>query len=321
VIGGAQIYEAFLPHIEKWIITEVPLTVQGADAFMPKGYLEGFQSRRFEVRSKTDLVVKFIRETRIRTTLPALHRPISRRLSHTQQPLESRDIRRGHHDLLEPKRLRFARAHRRLHRAAHFARQPNFTKHRRVRIDRHVLETRNDRRHHAQIHCRLVNFQTARDVYKHVIAQESASPRAFRASPSTAPLDSDPLPASCAGPFRTSFGNERLNLNQQRPRAFHARRDDRARHVLRPFLQKHLRRICHRHQSGAGHLKDTDFVRGAKTILHRAHDAMVVMTLAFKVENSVNDVLEAFGPAIDPSLVMWPIRKIGMVRFFASIRN
>jgi len=57
VIGGAQIYEAFLPHIEKWIITEVPLTVQGADAFMPVGYLEGFEV----VDSKSldeDLVVK-----------------------------------------------------------------------------------------------------------------------------------------------------------------------------------------------------------------------------------------------------------------------
>lgn len=58
VIGGAQIYEAFLPHIEKWIITEVPVTVQGADAFMPKGYLDGFEV----VESKTlddDLIVKF----------------------------------------------------------------------------------------------------------------------------------------------------------------------------------------------------------------------------------------------------------------------
>ena len=58
VIGGAQIYEAFREHIEKWIITEVPLTVQGADAFMPKGYLDGFEV----VDSKTideDLVVKF----------------------------------------------------------------------------------------------------------------------------------------------------------------------------------------------------------------------------------------------------------------------
>ena len=43
VIGGAQIYQAFLSHIEKWIITEVPLTVRGADAFMPDGYLDGFK--------------------------------------------------------------------------------------------------------------------------------------------------------------------------------------------------------------------------------------------------------------------------------------
>ena len=58
VIGGAQIYQAFLPHIEKWIITQVPLTVSGADAFMPKGYLEGFN----EVDSKSledNLVVKY----------------------------------------------------------------------------------------------------------------------------------------------------------------------------------------------------------------------------------------------------------------------
>src|SRR5215213_4623988 len=58
VIGGAQIYEALLPHIEKWIITEVPVTVQGADAFMPNGYLKEFKM----VDSKSlgdDLVVKF----------------------------------------------------------------------------------------------------------------------------------------------------------------------------------------------------------------------------------------------------------------------
>ena len=58
VIGGAQIYTAFLPHIEKWIITQVPLTVSGADAFMPEGYLDGFK----KVESKSiddDLVVEY----------------------------------------------------------------------------------------------------------------------------------------------------------------------------------------------------------------------------------------------------------------------
>jgi dihydrofolate reductase len=42
VIGGAQVYRSFLPHIEKWIVTEVPLTIEGADTFVPGNYLEGF---------------------------------------------------------------------------------------------------------------------------------------------------------------------------------------------------------------------------------------------------------------------------------------
>jgi dihydrofolate reductase len=43
VIGGAQVYKLFLPQIQRWVITEVPLTIDGADAFMPEGYLEGFE--------------------------------------------------------------------------------------------------------------------------------------------------------------------------------------------------------------------------------------------------------------------------------------
>ncbi|HUS12199.1 MAG TPA: dihydrofolate reductase [Pyrinomonadaceae bacterium] len=42
VIGGEQVYRSFLPHIEKWIVTRVPLTVEDADAFVPQNYLEGF---------------------------------------------------------------------------------------------------------------------------------------------------------------------------------------------------------------------------------------------------------------------------------------
>jgi dihydrofolate reductase len=58
IIGGAQIYREFLPHIEKWIITEVPLTVEGADAFMPEGYLDGFKRAGSE-KIDDELVVKF----------------------------------------------------------------------------------------------------------------------------------------------------------------------------------------------------------------------------------------------------------------------
>ena len=58
VMGGAQIYREFMPYIEKWIVTEVPLTVKGADVFMPEGYLKGFKCVD---KKKLDdqLVVKF----------------------------------------------------------------------------------------------------------------------------------------------------------------------------------------------------------------------------------------------------------------------
>lgn len=48
VIGGAQVYEAFLPHIDRWIVTKVPLSVEGADTFMSANFLEGFEL--YEVR-------------------------------------------------------------------------------------------------------------------------------------------------------------------------------------------------------------------------------------------------------------------------------
>ncbi len=42
VIGGAHIYEAFIPLIDSWIVTEIPETVENADVFMPANYLESF---------------------------------------------------------------------------------------------------------------------------------------------------------------------------------------------------------------------------------------------------------------------------------------
>ena len=56
VMGGEQVYRAFLPDIEKWIVTEVPLTVEGADAFVPGDYLQGFK-RSESKRLDEDLVV------------------------------------------------------------------------------------------------------------------------------------------------------------------------------------------------------------------------------------------------------------------------
>ena len=58
IIGGAKTYEAFLPHIDQWIVTEIPLAVENADTFIQPDFLNGFEL--YEVRQMSDdLRVKF----------------------------------------------------------------------------------------------------------------------------------------------------------------------------------------------------------------------------------------------------------------------
>lgn len=45
VIGGRAVFGEFAPEIEEWIVTEVPLAVEGADTFMPQDFLKGFAPR------------------------------------------------------------------------------------------------------------------------------------------------------------------------------------------------------------------------------------------------------------------------------------
>jgi len=58
VIGGGRVYRSFLPYIDRWIVTEIPLSVEAADTFVPGNFLDGFEL--YEVRQlDTDLRAKF----------------------------------------------------------------------------------------------------------------------------------------------------------------------------------------------------------------------------------------------------------------------
>ncbi len=63
IIGGCQIYRAFLPEIDKWIVTEVPLAVEDADTFMPEDYLKGFKAYESQ-ELEENLLVKFYERAR-----------------------------------------------------------------------------------------------------------------------------------------------------------------------------------------------------------------------------------------------------------------
>ena len=58
VIGGARVYESFLAEIDRWVVTRVPVAVEGADTFMPANFLEGFEPRDTR-RLEDDLEVTF----------------------------------------------------------------------------------------------------------------------------------------------------------------------------------------------------------------------------------------------------------------------
>jgi dihydrofolate reductase len=62
IIGGAKTYQNFADVIEKWIVTEIPETVEDADAFMPEDFLDGFK-RQKTIELDSDLRVKvFVKE-------------------------------------------------------------------------------------------------------------------------------------------------------------------------------------------------------------------------------------------------------------------
>jgi dihydrofolate reductase len=46
IIGGAETYKNFADVIEKWIVTEIPVSIEDADAFMPKDFLDNFELQK-----------------------------------------------------------------------------------------------------------------------------------------------------------------------------------------------------------------------------------------------------------------------------------
>lgn len=57
VIGGSETYKTFADVIEKWIVTEIPETVQDADVFMQQDFLNGFRISN-SLKLDDDLYVK-----------------------------------------------------------------------------------------------------------------------------------------------------------------------------------------------------------------------------------------------------------------------
>lgn len=59
IVGGAKVYAEFADAIDQWIVTEVPVTADDADTFMPDDFLDGHELK--EERDLGDgLLVKIL---------------------------------------------------------------------------------------------------------------------------------------------------------------------------------------------------------------------------------------------------------------------
>ena len=89
--------------------------------------------------------------------------------------------------------------------------------------------------------------------------------------------------------------DERLDLEQDRPRPLERARDGRARLALDGAAED-LRRIGDADEPAAGHLEDAELVRRAEPVLRRAQDAVGVVAVALELEHAVDEVLEHARP-------------------------
>jgi dihydrofolate reductase len=61
IIGGARTYHEFADRIEKWIVTEIPQTIENADVFMQKDFLKDFNLQESIVLEENLRVKVFVR--------------------------------------------------------------------------------------------------------------------------------------------------------------------------------------------------------------------------------------------------------------------
>ncbi len=65
LIGGAKTYENFADVIDKWLVTEIPETVEDADVYMPEDFLNGFKAQdRIELDEGLS-VAEYIKKTEV----------------------------------------------------------------------------------------------------------------------------------------------------------------------------------------------------------------------------------------------------------------
>jgi len=98
------------------------------------------------------------------------------------------------------------------------------------------------------------------------------------------------------------MGNERLDLDEQRPRALKHGRHHAAGRWLVVLCKEGARGISHLGQPTLAHLEDAHLLGGAKPVLGRAEQAQPAGPVALNREHHVHKVLQCLGASERPIL-------------------
>ena len=152
-----------------------------------------------------------------------------------------------------------------------------------------------DRQGDAEIRARLVDTHAARDVDEDVsLAEGDPGVPAEHGDDHREALRVDARP----NPPRhreVSRSNERLDLEQQRPRPLE-RTGDHGSSLVGFAVSEDLGRIGDPDEPVRGHLEDAELVRRAEPVLGCPQDAMLAIAVALELEDAVDQVLEDARP-------------------------
>ncbi len=138
----------------------------------------------------------------------------------------------------------------------------------------------------------LVDAEAAGDVEVDVVGPERQAAAGFEhrqqhRQPAAVPAHHLPARAAAGG-----GGEQRLDLDQHRPRALDPGEDRRAGDVAAALGEEQGGGVGDLDQAALGHLEDADLVGRAVAVLHRAQDAELVAAVAFEIERRIDHVLQ-----------------------------
>ena len=158
-------------------------------------------------------------------------------------------------------------------------------------VERHAAAGAGDRQRDREVAAGLVDAHAADDVDEHV--------RAARADAAVAAEDREHERQAVAVEARDDAArllelrrrDQRLHLDEQRPRALHRRQHDAAGRARR--LGDEARRgVEHLDQAALAHLEQARLVGRAEAVLQRAQLAVGALALALELQHAVDEVLE-----------------------------